>query len=34
MRFPLGRIEYLYVGTAAFDRDVVYYRDVLGAKVV
>jgi predicted enzyme related to lactoylglutathione lyase len=34
MRFPLGRIEYLYVGTAAFDRDVVYYRDVLGAEVV
>jgi predicted enzyme related to lactoylglutathione lyase len=30
----LGKLEYLYVGTAAFDRDVVYYRDVLGAEVV
>ncbi len=34
MRTALGRLEYLYVGTAAFDRDVAYYRDVLGAEVV
>jgi len=34
MQSPLGRLEYLYVGTAAFDRDVAYYRDVLGAEVV
>jgi hypothetical protein len=32
MQFPLGKLEYLYVGTAAFDRDLVYYRDVLGAR--
>jgi predicted enzyme related to lactoylglutathione lyase len=34
MQPPLGRLEYLYVGTAAFDRDFSYYRDVLGAEVV
>ena len=27
-------LEYLYVGTAAFERDVAYYRDVLGAAIV
>jgi predicted enzyme related to lactoylglutathione lyase len=31
---PLGKLAYLYIGTADFDRDVAYYRDVLGAKVV
>jgi hypothetical protein len=31
---PLGRIEYLYVGTADFDRDSGYYRAVLGAERV
>jgi predicted enzyme related to lactoylglutathione lyase len=34
MRTPLGSLEYLYVGTADFDRDVAYYRDVLGAEVI
>jgi predicted enzyme related to lactoylglutathione lyase len=34
MQAPLGRLEYLYVGTADFERDVAYYRDVLGAEVV
>jgi predicted enzyme related to lactoylglutathione lyase len=34
MQPPLGRLAYLYIGTAAFDRDVAYYRDVLGAEVV
>lgn len=31
---PLGKLAYLYIGTADFDRDVAYYRDVLGAEVV
>ncbi len=31
---PLGRLVYLYLGTTAFERDFVYYRDVLGAEVV
>jgi predicted enzyme related to lactoylglutathione lyase len=34
MRPPLGKLEYLYVGAADFDRDVAYYRGVLGAEVV
>src|ERR1700681_3886451 len=34
MQPPLGKLAYLYVGTAAFERDVAYYRDVLGAEVV
>jgi hypothetical protein len=34
MQSPLGKLAYLYVGTAAFERDVAYYRDVLGAEVV
>src|SRR5262249_33060912 len=34
MPSTLGKLEYLYVGTAAFERDVAYYRDVLGAEVV
>jgi predicted enzyme related to lactoylglutathione lyase len=34
MQPPLGRLAYLYVGTAAFERDYSYYRDVLGAEVV
>jgi hypothetical protein len=28
---PLGKLAYLYVGTADFDRDAVYYEQVLGA---
>jgi len=27
-------LSYLYVGTANFERDVAYYRDVLGAELV
>jgi predicted enzyme related to lactoylglutathione lyase len=27
---PLGKLEYLYVGTADFDRDCTYYANVLG----
>jgi hypothetical protein len=30
----LGRLEFLYVGTSAFERDCAYYRDVLGANLV
>jgi predicted enzyme related to lactoylglutathione lyase len=31
---PLGKLEYLYVGTADFDRDCAYYANVLGAERV
>jgi predicted enzyme related to lactoylglutathione lyase len=31
---PLGTLEYLYVGTADFDRDCAYYAGVLGAERV
>ncbi len=31
---PLGTLEYLYIGTANFDRDCAYYRNVLGAERV
>jgi predicted enzyme related to lactoylglutathione lyase len=31
---PLGTLEYLYVGTADFDRDCAYYANVLGAERV
>ena len=34
MQPPLGKLAYLYVGTAAFERDGAYYRDVLGAELV
>jgi predicted enzyme related to lactoylglutathione lyase len=34
MATPLGRLEYLYVGTADFDRDCAYYAEVLGAERV
>src|SRR4051812_4451916 len=34
MQSPLGTLAYLYIGTASFERDVAYYRDVLGAEVV
>jgi hypothetical protein len=30
----LGKLEYLYVGTADFDRDCAYYAKVLGAERV
>jgi hypothetical protein len=31
---PLGELKYLYVGTAHFDEDLAYYRDVVGAELV
>jgi predicted enzyme related to lactoylglutathione lyase len=31
---PLGLLKYLYVGTGDFERDLAYYRDVVGARVV
>ena len=31
---PLGRLEYLYVASGDVERDLAYYRDVLGAEVV
>lgn len=31
---PLGRLEYLYMGSADVGQDLAYYRDVLGAEVV
>jgi predicted enzyme related to lactoylglutathione lyase len=31
---PLGRLAYLYLGSADFDADMAYYRDVVGAAVV
>ena len=34
MAAPFGKIEYLYVGTSDFERDLAYYTDVLGAKVI
>lgn len=34
MSAPLGKLEYLYVGTSDFDRDLEYYTKVLGAKVL
>ena len=34
MTEPLGKLAYLYIGTANFERDLAYYRDVLGATIV
>jgi predicted enzyme related to lactoylglutathione lyase len=31
---PLGRLEYLYMGSADVAQDLAYYRDVMGAEVV
>lgn len=31
---PFGKLEYLYVGCADFDRDLKYYTEVLGAQLV
>ena len=31
---PLGKLEYLYVGTADFDRDCAYYANMLGGERV
>lgn len=30
----IGRLEYLYVGSAHVEKDLAFYRDVLGARVV
>lgn len=32
-RVPFGRLEYLYVGSSDVEKDLAYYRDVLGAEV-
>ena len=34
MAAPFGSLEYLYVGSSDFDRDLVYYTKVLGAGIV
>jgi predicted enzyme related to lactoylglutathione lyase len=34
MKAPFDRLEYLYVGTAQFERDLAYYRDVLAAPLL
>lgn len=34
MAAPFDSLEYLYVGTAHFERDLSYYRDFLGAPLV
>lgn len=34
MQTPLGKLAYLYVGTAGFERDCAYYREVLEAELV
>jgi predicted enzyme related to lactoylglutathione lyase len=31
---PLGRLEYVYLGSGDFDRDLAWYRDVAGAELV
>lgn len=31
---PFGNLEYLYVGTSDFDRDIAYYTRILGARIV
>src|SRR3972149_7940656 len=34
MAAPFNSLEYLYIGTADFERDLAFYRDVLGASLV
>src|SRR2546428_14185424 len=34
MAAPFRKLEYLYVGTSDFERDLAYYRDVLKAELV
>lgn len=34
MTTPLGRLEYLYVGSGDVEKDLAFYRDVMGARVV
>ena len=33
MALPFTSLAYLYVGTADFERDLAYYRDVLGGEI-
>jgi len=34
MAAPFKKLEYLYVGSSDFERDIAYYRDVLKAELV
>lgn len=34
MTAPFNALAYLYLGTANFEEDVAYYRDILGAELV
>jgi predicted enzyme related to lactoylglutathione lyase len=34
MAVPFGTLEYLYVGSANIEKDLLYYREVLGGEVV
>ena len=34
MAAPFGRLEYVYMGSRAFERDVTFYRETLGGEVV
>ena len=34
MDAPFQKLEYLYVGTSDFERDLAYYRDVLGSEIL
>jgi len=34
MPLPFATLAYLYVGTGDFERDLAYYRDVLGGQLV
>ncbi|MCI0631643.1 MAG: VOC family protein [Phycisphaerales bacterium] len=34
MRTPFGALEFLYMGTADFERDFNHYKDTLGAELV
>lgn len=34
MEIPFGILTYLYVGSADFERDLAYYREIVGAKRV
>ena len=31
---PFGKLRFLYMGSSNVDRDIVYYRDVLGARLI
>jgi predicted enzyme related to lactoylglutathione lyase len=34
VQLPFGKLEYLYIGCADFDRDLTYYTEVLGAQLL